>query len=289
MRWSGLPVLLRAVLLGALVASAALFLNPWLLLNIRLSPRLPWAPFVVALFLWLLWQYLGGRWAPQSTSQSRRLNLRGRLPQPRVWRWSMTAGLLATVSLRSLLDIARRLLQHPEQDMTPPHVLNQFPFFTILLLLLTAAAIAGVVEEAAFRGYMQAPLERRYGPGIAITITGIIFVLAHYRFGPDPRPWLIFSPMYFAAAVAWGRLAYLSGSIVPGVICHTLLDATAFMLYWRLGIPRNIWEVGIDSSFRIRLVVAVAFAALAWFAYRKLAQVAGETSPENRAAGANAG
>jgi membrane protease YdiL (CAAX protease family) len=42
-----------------------------------------------------------------------------------------------------------------------------------------SALVAGFCEEAAFRGYMQGPIERRYGPVVAILATGIAFGFAH--------------------------------------------------------------------------------------------------------------
>jgi membrane protease YdiL (CAAX protease family) len=273
-KWTSLPVLVRAIATALLVSSPALFLNALLPLNTLLFPRVPWAPLVVGSCLWCLWSYLrGGGW-PRSSSAARKQYLRGKIPAAPVWRWSLIAGLLATTSLRALFDIARRFSYHPEQDLTSADVLNKFPFFTVLLLLLSAAVIAGVIEEAAFRGYLQVPLENRYGPKTAILIVGLLFVVAHYRPGaPDLQPWLIFSPAYMAAAVAFGALAYLSGSIVPGIICHALFDAVALLQYWWFGIPKNIWQARWDSALAVRCVVAPVFASAAYLAYRKLARV----------------
>ena len=52
------------------------------------------------------------------------------------------------------------------------------PRATVLALLLMAAPVAGVVEEAAFRGYMQGPIERQYGLIVAILVTGTMFAVA---------------------------------------------------------------------------------------------------------------
>jgi hypothetical protein len=47
-----------------------------LVTNLTISPAIPWAIVVMGLLLWLLWQYLGGRWGPRSTSEARRHSLR---------------------------------------------------------------------------------------------------------------------------------------------------------------------------------------------------------------------
>ena len=39
--------------------------------------------------------------------------------------------------------------------------------------------VAGITEEVGFRGYMQVPLEQKYGPGIAVLLVSLVFVVAH--------------------------------------------------------------------------------------------------------------
>ena len=66
---------------------------------------------------------------------------------------------------------------------------------TIVGLIVVGALAAGMVEEAAFRGFMQGSIERSYGPTIAILISGTFFGLAHYL---DVTPLLL--PYYLAVA-----------------------------------------------------------------------------------------
>src|SRR5271156_5873992 len=40
--------------------------------NLATTPAIPWAVAVMAVVLWLIWQYLGGRWGPRRTSDGRR-------------------------------------------------------------------------------------------------------------------------------------------------------------------------------------------------------------------------
>lgn len=71
-----------AVLWSALVAFLILLFGQtiWtrlLAANFKSSPRTaPWSVPAMAVVLWLLWQYLGGRWSPRSTSESRKRALR---------------------------------------------------------------------------------------------------------------------------------------------------------------------------------------------------------------------
>lgn len=44
--------------------------------NLRTSATIPWAVPLMAILLWLMLLYLGGRWAPRRTSEARRNSLR---------------------------------------------------------------------------------------------------------------------------------------------------------------------------------------------------------------------
>ena len=47
-----------------------------LVTNLRSSPAVPWSVPAMALLLWLMWSYLGGKGWPRSTSDARRHYLR---------------------------------------------------------------------------------------------------------------------------------------------------------------------------------------------------------------------
>ena len=79
---------------------------------------------------------------------------------------------------------------------------------TIVGLLLIAAPAAGIIEESAFRGYMQSPIERHIGVFPAILITGTVFALAHLDFTP------ILWPYYVAVAAIYGTITHVFGSIM---------------------------------------------------------------------------
>src|SRR5687767_8637823 len=98
--WRRLPVIARAVLVGALVV--ALGTLPWgalAALNSRLSPAVPWSVPVMALYLWFYWRILGGEWWPRGTADSRRENLRARPLESTVWRAALLAGGLGWAAL----------------------------------------------------------------------------------------------------------------------------------------------------------------------------------------------
>ena len=91
--------------------------------------------------------------------------------------------------------------------------------------------VSGVAEEAAFRGYMQRGLER-YGTQTAILVSAFVFALAHGTHGLSTL--LLLGPGIFVAGIFYGRLAWHSGSIGPGMIMHFLGDL-AFTWFGILG------------------------------------------------------
>jgi membrane protease YdiL (CAAX protease family) len=275
--WQGLPLIIRALATGLLVFATGLL--PWRFLipaNLGVAPWFPWAVPLMGVYLWLWWRYLGGWGWPRSTGEERRRDLCAGRPPRRVWLWSLAAGGAGAVALRAVTDAARRLSPRPEEDLLPQEILTRDPAVTALFLILMTAVVSGVVEEAAFRGYMQSPLERRHGPWMAVLLVGTFICLAQYPAGASGEivPWLIRVPVYFAGTVVFGILASLSGSILPGMVWHIVFNVVGLLSYRRWGIPRSVWEAGFDDSFRARCAVALVFGAVSLWAFRRLAVAA---------------
>jgi membrane protease YdiL (CAAX protease family) len=285
--WQRLPVILRAVVTGSVVAASGAL--PWsvlALINLKFSPSVPWSVAITAIYLWLFWQYLQGKGWPRATAEARRENLRAGSLSSRVWRWSLLAGSLGIASLVALLRVINRLVELPQEQLLD---VSQIPFVTVLSFILMSAAVAGIVEEAAFRGYMQAPIERRYGPIVAILTVGIIFGFFHFN---HPEVSVILMPLYLAASLIYGALAYLTGSILPGAVLHASGNALGGVLLWWRGhmwwqgssTPEPlVWDAGTDLSFWTNCLEAIVFGLTAVWAYRRLAVVMrSETEPGRR-------
>jgi membrane protease YdiL (CAAX protease family) len=125
--------------------------------------------------------------------------------------------------------------------------------------------VAAVVEEAAYRGYLQSCLERLWSPRLAIVTIAAVFTLAHL-----PAAWsypvvLIF---IFAAGILFGSVATIFGSIRPCVLLHAFVDWLVLPIEW--GLVGRRWlaplEVaGLDEYAMGLLVVAiVSGAATVW-------------------------
>lgn len=275
--WERIPVLVRAILSGfAVLMFGALGWSAVVIAVLKLTAFAPRAtgPAILVfggLFLWAYWRYLGGAGWPLRTAAARRRNLRARALPMRLWAWSLAAGALAILAYVAGIFVWGRVIHL--QPWTVAEV-NRFPVVTLCCLLIGTAAEAGLVEEAAFRGYMQVPVENRYGPRTAIAVVSILFGCVHLANGYHELTWLF---PYVIFGFILGTLAYLTNSIWPGVVLHAVGDAVRFFLNWKLG-PNPpqvlIWRSGPDASFRESLVIAVVLGVAAVAVFRKLAATA---------------
>ena len=139
------------------------------------------------------------------------------------------------------------------------------------LAVLVSATSAGICEETGFRGYMQRPIEQRHGAPIAILVSSLFFTVLHLSKG-----WATVGmvPIVFGAGILLGLLAWSSGSLIPGMIGHTVMDIGLFA-YWWTGIAgdftaRPITETGVDQPF---LIACVVFAVSLYVALLAISRV----------------
>src|SRR5262249_52816209 len=137
----------------------------------------PWAVPLTAMYLWGLWQYLRGAGWPRSTAEARRRSLRANRLSGEIWGAALLAGILGIATLVLFLRGLNRMVRLPQEHVPD---LSQVPLVALFFILLTGSAVAGIVEEAAYRGYLQVPIERRHGPVVAILVTGMLFGFAHF-------------------------------------------------------------------------------------------------------------
>lgn len=270
--WSRIPVIIRAVLTGSFVCLGGTIVWSILLgVNLKVAPSIPWAVPVMAVFLWVYWRYLGGHTRPRTTAESRRARLRAYKLSGSLWVWALAAGLLGVACAVTLQLVYARMVAVP---LEPLPDLSRYPFLMVLGALLMSAVVAGFMEEAGFRGYMQVPLESRYGPIAASAIVAIVFGLWHLSHGLAytlPR-----LPYYFTISVIYSAIVYFSNSLLPAVMIHTFGDALEFVYVWLRGMPHPkplVWQSGADRELWTQLGFGLFFGLLTIGAYRKLATV----------------
>jgi membrane protease YdiL (CAAX protease family) len=196
-------------------------------LNVRVQPEFPWAAATMACGLGLGLVWLSGRGWPRRTSAFRRHHLRLWRPEPGAW----SGENLATIVGLSGAMVGLAAMYVLIGASRPPIDVSAYPITLRWSLLLMYGTVAGVVEEAAFRGYMQSHLER-IGPAFSILVTSAVFTLLHAIHGP--AYFFTFAPGIFIASVIYGHLAQKSGSILPGMALHIGGDA-AYAYFALLG------------------------------------------------------
>ena len=258
------------VLLASLIAAFGTGIWTALIsINLASSPAIPWAVAVMALVLWLMWQYLDGQWWPRSTSEARHSYLRAKPVSRRVFGWALLAGVLSLIALAGYWIVLVELVGVGGNPTIPSY--SQYPRLTVVLGLLMGSLVSPITEEAAFRGYGQVILERVFPAGVAISISAILFALWH---GPTQGFFWSKLLFYFAVGVDFGVIAYLTQSSLPAIPVHILGDLSFFFLIWPYDAARPlVWKSGADLWFWISGVQAIIFTVLAILAFRRLAKV----------------
>ena len=258
--WTGILAFALTVLAGGVWTAL-------LISNLATSPAVPWAVGVMALLLWLMWKYLGGKWWSRSTSQARRRYLRARPLSGQVFTLALLAGMLSIVALVGFWIVLFRLVKIPARVL--PNY-SGYPLLTVILVLVMASLVSSLAEEVGFRGYFQGTLEREVGGPTAIVIASLLIAPAHGLTQGFLWPVLLW---YFFADVMFGAMAYLTGSILPGIVVHSIGLLIFFTLVWPYDTQRRlVWESGADAGFWINLAQAIIFSALAILVFRQLAR-----------------
>jgi membrane protease YdiL (CAAX protease family) len=237
-----------------------------LIANLRSSPAVPWSVPIMALLLWLMWSYLGGKGWPPSTSDARRHYLRASRKSTRTYLWSFVAGVLSVVALAGFWIVLSQLVKMSPNALPD---MSSYPRITVAFAILMGSLVSPFTEEAAFRGYFQVALEQEFRGSVAVTISSIAFVLSHFAHG-------IFWPkllVYFLVGVAFGTTAYLTNSTLPAILPHIIGDVTFFTLVWPHDAARRlVSQSGTDNWFWIHVAQAIGFTLLALCAFQRLAK-----------------
>jgi membrane protease YdiL (CAAX protease family) len=272
--WSRIPVVVRAVVVGCLVNEVGQFGGLFIFANLKLFPRVPWLLPATAAWVWLFWRYVSGWGWPRETREARRRDLRAPSIPGTVWGWSLLAGGLGLVSVLGIGFLTPRLAEIPRDAFKIPLDFSAFPWWMVVSILLAISVTAGVVEEAAFRGYMLSQIQRRHGWIAATAITGFMFFMAHHL--SHAYATFAFLPFFLAVSALHALLVYFTRSIRPSIILHAAFDFVVIPVQYGLigTVPSSsVLKTGVDSSFLVEVALVLVFGIAAVQAFRKLAVV----------------
>jgi len=192
-----------------------------------------------------------------------------------VWGAAILAGIAGLIFIVLFQAVLSRMVRIPAPAAED---ISHIPMLTLFFFVAMSALVAGIAEEIGFRGYMQGPIEKTKGPLIAIFVVGLSFGLAHFS---HPGATVAFLPYYIAVAAVYGGLAYLTDSILPSLVLHTVgnflsslsLLASTSQSNVRITSPAFIWDTGTDTGFWTSSLGALLALILTILAYRMLASV----------------
>lgn len=262
-----LSIVGSGVLAFAITILAGGIWSALLITNLQSSPAVPWSVPAMAILLWLMLSYLGGRGWPRGTSEARRRCLRANRTSGRTYLWALVAGVLSVVALAGYWIVLLRLVKMLPNAL--PDV-SSYPGMTVALMTLMGSLVAPFMEEAGFRGYFQVALECEFRGPVAVMVSSLVFALAHYTHGILWPKLLV----YFLAGIAFGVTAYLTNSTLPAILPHMIGDLMFFTLVWPHDAARLlVLESGTDNWFWIHVAQAIVFTMLAVWAFQRLARV----------------
>jgi membrane protease YdiL (CAAX protease family) len=281
--WAKLPTPVRAILSGLVVALIATNVWPLLLLNLSV----PLATIAEAIFLALFLYWTAGGGPPRTTQAVRANSFRSATLSPTQWCWSILAAVFFAATIHASIVLLFRLVPFPTATFRHGYNLSFIPSLPLKwLAIIVSAASSAICEETGFRGYMQRPIEQRHGARTAILLSSIFFTLVHLTKG-----WATLGmvPIVFGAGILLGLLAWSSGSLIPGMIGHLIMDIGLFA-YWWTGVAgdftaRPITQTGLDRPFLIAGAVFAASLSVVLFSIQKLRKTASpiSTSPASPA------
>ncbi len=91
-----------------------------------------------------------------------------------------------------------------------------------LVIFLLVVVLAPVIEETVFRGWIQRPLERLWGPAPAVVVTAALFALIHGI--PE------YMPYYFGMGVLFGGVVLVTRSLWGSILLHATYNLQSFAL-----------------------------------------------------------
>jgi membrane protease YdiL (CAAX protease family) len=253
---------------GLLIALLAANVWPLLLFNLPVPVAAAAEAAFLSLYVW--WASGGGY--PGSSRIARRAAFRSNALSLSQMAWGLAAALCFAIAVHSAIVVLFRLIPFPREAFRRGYDLSTIPTLQLKwIAIVISATSAGVCEETGFRGYMQQPIEQRHGARTAILISSIAFTVLHLN-----KSWATpaMVPIVFGAGALLGLLAWASGSLIPSIVGHVLMDVGLFA-YWWTGVAgdfraRPISESGVDVAFLVSVAVLALSLASVLFAIAKL-------------------
>ena len=258
--WARLPLSLRAIISGLLIALVAANVWPLLLLNLgALLAALAEATFL-AFYVW----WCGGGGPPRTMQSSRAVAFRPGALSPGQWAWGLLAALFFATTVHASIVVLFRLVPFPAELFRRGYDFSFIPSLPLKWPDRTATRTA-----YCHRHFLA------------------IFCVLHLT-----KAWAVVGmvPIVFGAGLLLGLLAWSSRSLIPSMVGHVVMDIGLFA-YWWTGIAgtfsaRPISETGVDRFFSLACAVFVLALLVVLVALSRLRKINLLEVAQSRGAGA---
>jgi membrane protease YdiL (CAAX protease family) len=237
--WTVIWAILLGLVFFGVVMSASMGL---ITLNANMSPEIVWFPLPVTVILVgaILWA-------------QRRWNIGLTHPADVPWARVYAIGAALTVLGIAVAIVQGKFTGHVrateflEAEVSPLFTLTYAIFMSVL---------AAILAEATFRGVVQSRMQTVLSVWPTVIIIGVVNVLAH-RWGPEiTLNWL----GLFVTLAGWTYLRWLSQSLWPPLILHTLTNLLVAVGLWFRG-PLVPAELANGAVMLIAIVGLVGLGA----------------------------
>jgi membrane protease YdiL (CAAX protease family) len=172
--------------------------------------------------------------------------------------WVIPAIIIAALSLIIPLSKISEWIPMPESVRK----LFEQTFTKDIFSIFTVAIAAPILEEILCRGIVLKGLLNNYSPFKAILISAIFFSLLHLN------PWQAMPAFFSGLFIGW--VYYKTQSVMPGIIIHTTINATATLLLFLPGKAQDLWGFLGAPYFLIAFMGSLfVFAAVCLFIQKK--------------------
>ena len=263
-------IVLAGLAAFAITAVGQTFWGAMVMVNLKLTPALPWAALVMPFVLAALVAFLAGRGWPKTGADARRELIPLAPVSAKVWAWALTAGALGNVAGAALWTVMASIIRVPPNILPDIHGIPALTLIPILAISIIAPPLS---EEIAFRGYAMGMIGRHVSPIAALVITSLLFAAVHLTQGLYAPKLLV----YFLAGLSFGVVALRTRSLLPAMAVHSMADLTFFTLVWSHDAGRRlISQGGADGWFWTNVAILAVATPLCLLAFRQLVKV---TSP----------
>ena len=273
-------VAVRAIIIGLIIALIPA--NVWTLVLGTLGVPVGGIAEILFLALYLCW--VSGNGPPRSNGDARLRFFRRTVLSSGQWVWGLLVAFVFAATIHTAIVFLFRLVPFPSESFRHDYDISFIPSFPLRWIAIVISAVsAAICEETGFRGFMQQPIEQRFGIIAGVLISSFFFTLVHLT-----KSWALLgmTPIVFGAGVLLGVIAWASGSLIPGMIGHFVMDVGLFAFWWT-GIAgtftaKPIFQTGVDGSFVVTCVALVIMLSILIMAIGRLRRVSTNCHLTNR-------